>query len=100
MGKQAKQKGSHFGGEWTIQKLHIIEEYLKAYSTVLKNLKVKKIYVDGLPIELKNYSLENEYGITLISLDESFRQKYEPGTSKYNERISALKALHEAGCYT
>lgn len=47
MGKQAKQKGSHFGGEWTIQKLHIIEEYLKAYSTVLKNLKVKKIYVDG-----------------------------------------------------
>ena len=53
-----------------------------------------------LPIELKNYSLENEYGITLISLDESFKQKYEPGTSKYNERISALKALHEAGCYT
>ena len=53
-----------------------------------------------LPIELKNYSLENEYGITLISLDESFRQKYEPSTSKYNEKISALKALHEAGCYT
>ena len=52
-----------------------------------------------LPIELKNYSLENEYGITLISLDESFRQKYEPGTSKYNARISDLKASQEAGCY-
>ena len=24
MGKQTKQKGSHFGGDWTIQKLHII----------------------------------------------------------------------------
>lgn len=47
MGKQTKQKGSHFGGEWTLQKLHIIEEYLKSYSMVLKNQKVKKIYVDG-----------------------------------------------------
>lgn len=47
MGKQTKQKGSHFGGEWTLQKLHIIDEYLKSYSIVLKNLKVKKIYVDG-----------------------------------------------------
>ena len=45
MGKQTKQKGSHFGGEWTIQKLHIIEEYLKTYTTALKNQKVKKIYV-------------------------------------------------------
>ena len=47
MGKQTKQKGSHFGGDWTIQKLHIIEEYLKVYASVLKNQKVKKIYVDG-----------------------------------------------------
>lgn len=47
MGKQTKQKGSHFGGEWTLQKLHIIDEYLKSYSVVLKNLKAKKIYVDG-----------------------------------------------------
>lgn len=47
MGKQTKQKGSHFGGEWTLQKLHIIEEYLKSYSMVLKNQKVKKIYIDG-----------------------------------------------------
>ena len=47
MGKQTNQKGSHFGGEWTLQKLHIIEEYLKTYATVLKNQKVKKIYVDG-----------------------------------------------------
>ena len=47
MGKQTNQKGSHFGGEWTLQKLHIIEEYLKTYATVLKNQRVKKIYVDG-----------------------------------------------------
>lgn len=47
MGKQTNQKGSHFGGEWTIQKLNIIEKYIKAYLIALKNQKVKKIYVDG-----------------------------------------------------
>ena len=47
MGKQTNQKGSHFGGEWTIQKLNIIEKYIKAYLTALKNQRVKKIYVDG-----------------------------------------------------
>lgn len=47
MGKQTNQKGSHFGGEWTIQKLNIIEKYINAYLTALKNQRVKKIYVDG-----------------------------------------------------
>lgn len=47
MGKQTKMSGSHFGGEWTKQKLHIVEEYLKDYAMVLKKQKVKKIYVDG-----------------------------------------------------
>ncbi len=40
--------------------MHIIDEYLKSYSTVLKNQKVKKIYVDGFAgsgkTELKNTS--------------------------------------------
>ena len=47
MGKQTKKKGSNFGGEWTIQKLHIIDEYLKTYTSALSNQKVKKIYIDG-----------------------------------------------------
>lgn len=47
MGKQTNQSGSHFGGEWTKQKLHIIDEYLKSYSRVLKYQNVKKIYIDG-----------------------------------------------------
>lgn len=32
-----------------------------------------------LPLELgdkKNYSMDNEYGITLISLDEKYREKW------------------------
>lgn len=47
MGKQTKQSGSNFGGEWTKQKLYIIDQYLRAYSVALKYCKVKKIYVDG-----------------------------------------------------
>lgn len=47
MGKQTKKEGSHFGGKWTEKKLLIINEYLKSYSTVLKNTKVRKIYIDA-----------------------------------------------------
>ena len=46
------------------------------------------------------YSHNNEYGITIVSLDEEFRQKFEPNTAKYEERIASLKALHDAGFYT
>ena len=53
-----------------------------------------------LPIELAKLSPENEYGITLVSLDEGFRQEMEPNTAPYKERIAALRALHDAGCKT
>lgn len=53
-----------------------------------------------LPIELASFSFENEYGITLVSLDEGFRQEMEPNTAPYHERIQGLRALHDAGCKT
>ena len=53
-----------------------------------------------LPIELAQLSPENEYGITLVSLDEGFRKEMEPNTAPYRERIAALRALHDAGCKT
>jgi DNA repair photolyase len=53
-----------------------------------------------LPQELQNCSKENEYGITLISLDEGYRVKMEPGAASYAERIAALKWLHDKGCKT
>lgn len=53
-----------------------------------------------LPIELSELSKANEYGITLVSLDEDYRRRMEPGASPYAERIAALKALHKAGCKT
>ena len=86
MGKQTKQKGSHFGGEWTIQKLHIIEEYLKTYTTALKNQRVKKIYVDGFAgsgkTELKSGTKDDDQeavtvdGSALLSLKYNFDEYY------------------------
>jgi len=53
-----------------------------------------------LPQELADYSRDNEYGITLISLDEAYRERTEPGAASYAERLLALRALHERGCKT
>ncbi len=46
-----------------------------------------------LPFVLNEFSPENEYGITLVSLDESFREKYEPESAPYGMRIASLAGL-------
>lgn len=53
-----------------------------------------------LPLALKDLSKDNEYGITLVSLNEEYRQRMEPDSAPYPERIKALKKLHDAGCKT
>ncbi len=53
-----------------------------------------------LPIELAECSKENEYGITLISLNEAYREKMEPFAAPYTDRLASLRALHDAGCKT
>ena len=53
-----------------------------------------------LPQELAQCSSDNEYGITLISLDEDYREMMEPGAAPYAERLAALKGLHDQGCKT
>ena len=53
-----------------------------------------------LPIELARFSRENEYGVTLISLNEEYRRRIEPGATSYNDRLAALRALHDHGFRT
>lgn len=53
-----------------------------------------------LPISLAEESKENEYGITLVSLDENYRTRMEPGAAPLQPRIQALKTLSEKGCKT
>ncbi|MBL7148400.1 MAG: radical SAM protein [Nanoarchaeota archaeon] len=51
-------------------------------------------------INTKKYSNKNEYGITVISLDNNFKKSFEPGSANYKGRIKALKRLHDAGLKT
>ena len=53
-----------------------------------------------LPHELTNYSVNNEYGITLTSLDEDYRKAMEPGSASAADRIAALQRIHNLGSKT
>ncbi|MDD4358751.1 MAG: radical SAM protein [Candidatus Pacebacteria bacterium] len=46
-------------------------------------------------LDIKKYGENNEYGITLVSLNEKFRKEYEPGTAPFKKRIDSLKFLSE-----
>ena len=49
---------NNFGGDWTIEKLEILEKYLNAYTTALQSKSFKLIYIDAFAgsgtINLKN----------------------------------------------
>lgn len=53
-----------------------------------------------LPISLAKLFRDNMYGCTIITLDEDYRKAMEPGGAGINERIEALKRLHDAGSRT
>lgn len=53
-----------------------------------------------LPASLSELPLDNEYGITVVSLNDDFIQQFEPGTAPILERIHALKTLSARGCRT
>lgn len=53
-----------------------------------------------LPTELAECSKDNEYGITLVSLDEGYRERIEPGAAPYVQRLASLRVLHESGFKT
>lgn len=59
----------------------------------------KGIYPEELS-DIKKYGKNNDYGITIISLDENFRKQYEPFTAPYEERIKSLRCLHDRGLKT
>ncbi len=64
------------------------------------SIKCTALTKGALPVELAKLSSQNEYGITLISLNEEYRKKMEPGAAQYKERIAALHQLHILGCKT
>ena len=45
--KASNPSSGDFGGQWTIEKLDILEKYLDAYTTALKNQPFKLMYIDA-----------------------------------------------------
>ena len=67
------------------------------------NMRCSILTKGKLPVDLADrnrFSADNLYGISMVSLNEEFRIRWEPGAASYNERISALKYLHDCGLRT
>ena len=47
MTNEVAEPGASYGGPWTIEKLNILEKYLDAYTTVLKKMPFKLMYIDA-----------------------------------------------------
>ncbi|MFW6272397.1 MAG: radical SAM protein [bacterium] len=71
--------------------LRLIAKY-NIHATVL----TKGLYPDSL----KNLPNTFSFGITLISTNENFRKRMEPGAASYKERIKSLKKMHDFGFNT
>jgi DNA repair photolyase len=86
------------------KKKEVIGLTLKIIEKLNKNDIKCTVLTKGIfPKILKNkgkYGKNNEYGITLISLNKKFKNGYEPFSAPYNERIKALKYLHDKGFRT
>ena len=65
-----------------------------------EHIKVTTLTKGIIPKKVLNTKRYNEFGITIVSLNEDFRQKYEPGTAPYIKRIDSLRAAHDAGFKT
>ncbi len=59
----------------------------------------KGVYPKTL-ISREKYGRDNEYGITIVSLDKDFKRRFEPYSASYKKRIESLKFLHEKGLKT
>lgn len=51
-------------------------------------------------LDKEKYGVNNEYGITLVSLDEKFKSEFEPYSAPFLERMEALKMLSGVGYKT
>ena len=53
-----------------------------------------------LPHELSRFDRKHEWGISLVSFDDLYRQQYEPFSADYPTRLASMKNLHAMGCKT
>jgi DNA repair photolyase len=88
--------------------MYQVEEVTVLTLEILKRLNqdsIKTVLITKgvYPAQITNtmqFNNENEYGITIVSLSEEFREQYEPHAAPIKERIEALRKLHNAGLKT
>lgn len=93
---------------FNFEKQEIIPEIKELTLKIIERLNKEKIKVTTLtkgiyPEELLNesiFSRRNEYGITLVSLSNDFKNKFEPYSSPIRDRIDSLKKLSNHGLST
>ena len=60
----------------------------------------KGVYPDRFIETIGSLCSDNQYGISIVSLSETFRQEWEPGTAPVSRRLEALARLVDAGATT
>lgn len=87
----------------------VVDLSLKVIEKLISNdINIKVLSKGLLPSELidieKRYNKEpktpNQYGISLVSVNESFRGEFEPYSAPYTDRIESLRRLSESDIYT
>ena len=93
MGKQTKMSGSHFGGQWTKEKLTIINDYLGFYTTAMSKQRVRLVYIDAFAGSGKTVLSDRTEvdGSAILSLQYDFDEYYFIEIDE--ERISELKEI-------
>jgi DNA repair photolyase len=77
--------------------LQIIEELNR--NNIRCTVLTKGVYPKQL-VNIDKYGNNNEYGVTIVSLDKGFKGKFEPGSAPYEKRIKSLEYLHNKGLRT
>lgn len=60
----------------------------------------KGVYPEAFIERAKSLSDDNQYGVSVVSLCEAFRQQWEPGSAPVPDRLRSLKALSDSGAVT
>jgi DNA repair photolyase len=83
--------------EVTDLSLKIIE---KLHTNQIRSVVLTKGVYPASLTNSEKYGANNEYGITLVSLDRKFKEIFEPYSAPYEERIRPLRNLHQHGLKT
>jgi hypothetical protein len=75
----------------TIKILELLNEFGISATVLTKGVYPKELGRPG------RFNPQNQYGITLVSVDEEFRKKFEPFAAPIKSRLEALRMLHKKG---